>query len=221
MNLSGSPLDYLFAFLGGVLLSFTPCVYPLIPISIGYIGINAAGSKRKAFVLSLAYVTGVALTYSLLGLIASLTGRIFGAISTHPLAYIATGAIIVLFGLSMLDIFNLTLPNIIKLPGHKKKNYFSTFVLGLASGLIISPCVSPALAAILAYLAAQKNILYGITLLFSFAYGMGLILILAGTFSGVLAGLPRAGKWLAYLKKLAGLIIMSMGMYFIYLGMRR
>lgn len=221
MNLSGSPLDYLFAFLGGLLLSFTPCVYPLIPISIGYIGINAAGSKLKAFALSLTYVTGIALTYSVLGLLASLTGRIFGVISTHPLTYIVSGAIIVLFGLSMLDIFNITLPRIIKLPGHKKENYFSTFVLGLVSGLMISPCVSPALAAILTYLAAKKNILYGITLLFSFAYGMGLILILAGTFSGLLIGLPKAGKWLAYMKKSGALIILSMGIYFIYLGMRR
>lgn len=221
MILSGSAFDYLKAFLGGVVLSFTPCVYPLIPITAGYIGVTAAGSKRKGFVLSLIYVTGIALTYSVLGLVASLTGTIFGRVSTHPLTHFLVGGIIILFGVSMLDLFTLPLPQFIKLPGPKKQNYLSAFFFGLSSGLVVSPCLTPALLSILVYLTTKKNMLYGVTLLLSFAYGIGLILILTGTFSTILLSLPKSGKWMVYLKKLSALVLIGMGVYFIILSIRR
>jgi len=221
MNLSGNHIDYLVAFFGGVLLSFTPCVYPLIPISAGFIGVRAAGSKIKGLVLSLIYVTGVAIIYSLLGLMASLTGKFLGAISTHPITSIFVGVIIIIFGLSLFDKFSIYLPNIIKLPTIKKGDYFSTFLLGLTSGLIISPCISPVLGAILVYLSTKKNLLYGMTLLLSFAYGMGLILILSGTFSSILLGFPKSGKWLIFIKRLFAVLLMAMGIYFVFNGLRR
>ncbi len=221
MNLSGNPLDYIFAFIGGVLVSFTPCVFPLIPVTAGYIGATAAKSRLKGFTLSLVYVTGIAVTYSVLGLIASLTGQLFGRISSSPVTYIVVGAVVVIFALSMLDMFYIPLPGLIRLPAVKRQDYFSTFVLGLASGLIIGPCTTPALAAILAYLAAKKNVLYGMTLLFSFAYGMGLILILTGTFSGMLLSLPKPEKWMVYAKKIGALIILASGIYFIIIGIKR
>ena len=221
MNLSGNPIDYLFAFLGGIAFSFTPCVYPLIPISVSYIGIKAHDSKLKGLSLSLIYVTGMALTYSLLGLIASLTGRIFGFISEQPLTNIFVGTIILLFGVSMLEIFNFPAINLIKIPIFKKKNFLSTFLLGLISGFIVSPCVTPALGAILAYLTTKRNILYGMTLLLSFAYGMGLVLVLAGTFSSILVKLPKSGKWLSVIKKIGALVLIVTGIYFISTGIRR
>lgn len=221
MILSENPIDYFKVFWGGVGISFTPCVYPLIPVIIGYIGIKAGTGKFKGFTLSLSYVTGIAVTYSLLGLIASLTGKLFGKVSSHPLTHIFVGAVIILFGLSMLDVFTISVPRSVKLPALKKKSYFSTFLLGLSSGLIIGPCTAPALGAILLYLAAKKNVIYGMTLLFSFAYGMGIILILAGTFSSVLINLPKGGKWLGYVKRLGALILIGMGVFFIYAGIRR
>ena len=221
MNLSGNHVDYLVAFFGGVLLSFTPCVYPLIPISVGFIGVRAAGSKIKGLVLSLIYVTGVAIIYSLLGLMASLTGKFLGAISTHPITSIFVGVIIIVFGLSLFDKFSISLPNIIKLPTIKKGDYFSTFLLGLTSGLIISPCISPVLGAILVYLGTKKNLLYGMTLLLSFAYGMGLVLIVSGTFSSILLGLPKSGKWLIFIKRVFAFLLIGMGIYFIFCGLRR
>ena len=221
MTLSGSPLDYLIAFFGGILVSFTPCVYPLIPISAGYIGVRAAGSKGKGLALSLFYVTGVAVTYSILGILASLTGTIFGAISTNPKTYLIVGVIIIIFGLSMLDLFTIKLPNIVKPASLKKGNYFSTFLLGITSGFIISPCLTPVLGSILFYSATKKNILYSATLLFSFAYGMGLLLILIGTFSSVLINLPKAGKWLIIVKRAFSFLLIAMGAYFIYTGIRR
>lgn len=221
MNLSGNPIDYVFVFLGGVLLSFTPCVYPLIPITVGFLGVNATDSRLKGLILSLLYVTGIAITYSLLGLAASLTGQIFGLISSHPLTNIIVGVAIILFSLSMFDMVYISLPNIIKFPKHKKHDYLSTFVLGLFSGLVIGPCLTPALATILTYLAVKKNILYGMILLFCFAYGMGTVLILIGAFSNILSGLPKQGKWLLYIKKIGAVIILAMGVYFIGVGIKR
>lgn len=212
------PPDYLKAFFGGMLLSITPCLYPLIPVSAGYIGIKAGGLKLKAFALSLVYVTGIAVTYSALGITASLYGKIFGSFFPASVANILAGAIIILFGIGMLDILHLSLPKSIKLPAVQKEGYLPIFVLGLSSGLLISPCITPALGAILAYLATKQNIVYGATLLFVFAYGMGVILILTGTFSAVLVRLPKSGRWMHYVKKICAFLLLIMGAYFVFSG---
>jgi len=217
MNLSGNPVDYIVVFMGGLLLSFTPCIYPLIPITVGYIGADTAGSKFRSLILSVVYVTGIAVTYLALGVAASLGGEIFGRFSTTPIIRLAAGVVILLFGLSMFEWFNWPLfSNKLKKHAVKPKGYVSVFLLGLVSGLIISPCISPVLGAILAYLATKDNVFYGATLLFVFAFGMGAILILAGTFSGFLASLPKSGKWLVYIKKAFAVILVAMGIYFIY-----
>lgn len=221
MTLSGGPADYLLAFLSGIGISLTPCVYPIVPITIAYIGVESAGSKIRGFSLSFVYVTGIAVTYSLLGLIASLTGQFFGKISSYPLVSIFSGVIICLFGLSMLDLFSINLPRIVKLPVKNKQGYFSAFLLGIISGLIIGPCVTPFLGAILLYLAEKKNILYGMSVLLTFAYGMGFILILCGTFSSLLIGLPKSGKWMLYIKRIFAVILLAAGVYFIFTGIRR
>ena len=220
MNLSGNPIDYVFAFVGGVLISFTPCVYPLIPVSAGWISAKSGNSKIKSLILSLVYVSGITVTYSIMGLVVSLTGMLFGRIATHPVTLISVGALICLSGILMwLDFLNISWH-----PGAKidnsKRGYFSTFILGVISGFIASPCLTPALGAILAYLATKKNIFYGITLLASFAYGMGLILVLSGTFSSILLNLPKSGKWMIYVKKVCSLALVFMGLYFIYQGIR-
>lgn len=220
MKLSGCPLDYVLVFWYGVLVSFSPCVYPLIPVSIGYIGIESGTSKLKGLFLSLTYVTGLAVTYSILGIVASLTGRIFGEISSHPLTYIIVGTLIIIFGISMFDIFHMRMPNLVKLPAFKRQGYFSTFILGLSSGLIVGPCTTPILGAILAYLATKKSIIYGATLLFVYAYGMGLILILAGTFSALLLSLPKLGARMLYFKRFAGMLLVLIGVYFIIFGIK-
>lgn len=221
MNVEGNSINYIGAFLGGLGISLTPCIYPLIPVTAGYIGATAAGSKLKGFFLSLIYVTGIALTYSVLGLIASLTGTIFGRVSTHPLTYFLVGGIIILSGVSMLDLFTISLSQIIKLASPKRQNYLSTFFFGLSSGLIVSPCLTPVLGSILLYLTTKRNLFYGATLLLSFAYGMGLILILVGTFSTILLNFPKLGKWMVYIKKFCAVILIAMGIYFIFAGIGR
>ena len=202
-------------------MSLTPCIYPLIPITVGFIGANSSGSRTKGFSLSLVYVTGMALVYSGLGLFASLTGTIFGEISSHPVTDFIVGSIVFMFGLSMLDIFTLHMPQFIKLPQVTQGGYFPAFLLGVSSGFVVGPCLTPVLGSILLYLAKKQNILYGTTLLFTFACGMGLILVLIGTFSGLLTALPKSGKWLVYIKRVCALILIGAGLFFIFLAVRR
>ena len=218
---SEEPIRYLAAFLSGMAVSFTPCVYPLIPVTAGYIAVRAGGSKLKGFILSVIYVCGIALVYSCLGLLASVTGIMFGKVSTHPLTYLAVGAVMFLFSFSMLDFIHLPFGHIARTRISQKQGYFPVFMLGLSSGLVASPCLTPVLGSILGYLATKKNILYGTTLLFTFAYGMGFILILVGTFSAALLGLPKSGKWMLYVQRACAFILMAVAAYFIYQGLKR
>lgn len=220
MHLSGSPFDYVIAFLGGLSISLGPCVYPLIPVSIGVIGARAGVSRIKGFILSLIYVSGIALVYSALGLVAVLSGKMFGTISSHPFTYILVGLAIILLGLSMFDLVRIPSFNLTRTQFFNKREYLSSFLLGLSSGFVVGPCITPVLGSILFYLATKKNILYGVTLLLSFSYGMGLVLILAGTFSSFLSLLPKAGNWLLYIKRISAVIIIAMGVYFLSTGIR-
>ena len=215
MILQGNFWDYISAFAGGMVVSFSPCVYPLVPVTLGFIGVNAGVSRLRGLFLSLVYVLGLAITYSILGLIASLSGKLFGQISTHPLSFVIIGNACIIAGLSFLDIINIgfsgiRLQNKIKNTG----GYFSAFLLGLACGLVVGPCTAPALGLILAYVASKQNIIYGMSLLFVFAYGVGFLLILAGTFASLLLSLPKFGEWLLRIKKIGGFILIAIGEYF-------
>ncbi|MBU4252627.1 MAG: sulfite exporter TauE/SafE family protein [Candidatus Omnitrophica bacterium] len=221
MQLSGSPLDFIIAFFAGFLASLTPCVYPLIPISSGYIIGNAQNSKSRALGLSLFYVTGMAITYSFLGVLAVLTGSIFGKFSSSPLVNLISGILIFTFGLFMLDIFHFNFSFHLKLPVYKKANFGGALLLGLVSGLMISPCLTPILGAILAYLSTTKNIFYGGFLLLSFSYGLGLIFVLIGISGAGMAGLPKSGKWMVAIKKVCACVIILSGVYFIFTAIRR
>lgn len=214
MNLLGNPLDFLIAFGAGILVSFTPCVYPLVPIIVGYIGAQATGHRLKGFVLSIIYALGVATTYSILGAIASLTGKIFGQTASSPWPYFVVANACIFFGLVLLDVFNIPLPTF-STKKIEPKGLISVFLFGLLSGLVVGPCTAPALATILFIVGSKRNVLYGILLLFCFAYGMCTTLILAGTFSSVIVNLPKSGVWLERVKKLCGLILIGMGEYFL------
>ncbi|HQP92272.1 MAG TPA: cytochrome c biogenesis protein CcdA [Candidatus Omnitrophota bacterium] len=211
----GNPLELLLAFGAGILVSFSPCVYPLLPITIGYIGASQQKDRFHSFLMSLIYVLGMAITYSILGVFASLTGKIFGQISSSPISFFIIGNICIILGLSMLGVFELHMPNFFlnKMKPHKSK--WSVFLLGATSGLIVGPCTAPVLGATLVYVATKQNLFYGILLLFSFAYGMGTLLILAGTFSGVLVNMPKSGKWMYTIEKFGGVLLILAGEYFL------
>ncbi len=219
--LEADSLNFLSAFLGGFVMSFTPCVFPLIPVTTGYIGISASGSRLKGFILGFVYVTGVALTYAALGVAASLTGNLFGKVSSNPWVLMTVGAVIGVFGLAMLDLFHISLPQAIKMPVHKKGSVFSTFVLGLCSGFVVAPCTAPVMGSILVLISTRSNVVYGGLLLLCFAYGMGFILIASAVFSALLTTLPKAGRWMVIVKKIYALLLLGASAYFIAEAVRR
>jgi thiol:disulfide interchange protein DsbD len=221
MNLSGSPFDFVYAFLGGLAMSFTPCVFPLIPVTAGYIGVRASGNRLQGLALGSVYVTGVAVTYAALGIIASLTGSVFGRISANPLTHLAVGFIIVVFSLAMFDLFHIPVPQPKNKHVHRKGSFISTLVLGLTSGLVIAPCTTPVLGSILVLLSEKGNAGYGGLLLLCFAYGMGVILLISAVFSTVLAALPKAGAWMVIVKKAYAFLLLGAGVYFIIDAIRR
>jgi thiol:disulfide interchange protein DsbD len=216
--LSASPfLAYIAVFLSGVLTSFTPCVYPMIPITIAYIGGRSGESRLKGLFLSIFYVIGMAATYSALGAFAALTGKLFGAASTNPILYLVVANIFIFLGLSMLDVFTLPIPSFLtsRQPGKKSGGYFGAFLVGLLAGTVAAPCTAPVLGVVLTFVAAKQNVIYGMTLLFIFSIGLGTLLIIVGTFAGLMSSMPKTGKWSVAIKKFFGWVMIGTGEFFL------
>ena len=209
---------YVAAYLAGVLVSFTPCIYPVIPITAAVIGGQRDISGARGFVLSLFFVLGLALTYSALGVFAALTGKLFGTIQTSPLTLGVLGGLFILMGLAMLDVFQLSLERYAprKRTGGNRKGIFGSFMIGVTSGFILGPCTAPVLAVILGVVAARQSVFFGASLLFVFSLGVGSLLVLVGTFAGILASLPKSGAWMTGVKKLSGIVMLAAGAYFLY-----
>ncbi|MBA2502318.1 MAG: sulfite exporter TauE/SafE family protein [Pyrinomonadaceae bacterium] len=220
---AGSLLAYPAAFLAGLLISFTPCVYPIIPIQLGFIGgrvaaantegIGSRGANGRGFKLSVLFVTGMALVYAALGAFASLTGTLFGIWAASPWTYVIVGNIVLLLALSMLDVFTLPTPQFLTKwnPERKGNGYVAALLVGASSGLVVGPCTAPALGAALAYVGAQGSVVFGTTILFTFAFGMGALMIVLGTFGGAL--LPRSGMWMIKVKKAFGVVMIVVAEY--------
>ncbi len=213
---------YLAVYLGGILASFTPCVYPFIPITLAYIGGHSSGSRVRGFILSLFYVLGLALTYTALGAAAALSGRLFGQMLTSPWTYGIAANVCIFMGLSLFGLFPLPhfAPGFLRRvqPGGTTGGLFASFLLGAASGLVMSPCTTPILATVLGYVAVGQNMAFGMSLLFVFSLGMGTLLIVVGAFAGLLANLPRSGAWTAAINRFFGWILLGTGEYFLFLA---
>jgi cytochrome c-type biogenesis protein len=209
---------YVAAYLAGVLVSFTPCIYPVIPITAAVIGGQRDISGARGFVLSLFFVLGLALTYTALGVFAALTGKLFGMIQTRPLTQGVLGGLFILMGLAMLDVFQLSLERYAPrgLTGGNRKGIFGSFMIGVTSGFILGPCTAPVLAVILGVVASRQSVFFGGSLLFVFSLGVGSLLVLVGTFAGILASLPKSGAWMTGVKKLSGIVMLAAGAYFLY-----
>jgi len=212
-------LAFVAAYLGGVVISFTPCTYPLIPVTVGIIGAQGSASKLRGFLLSLFYVLGLSVTYAALGAAAALSGRVFGQMQTTPLIYFLMANIFLVMGLAMLDVFKISIPipkRIMNYSGGGRKGFIPSFLLGAASGFIIGPCTAPALGVLLGFVALKTHVYMGIGLLFVFAFGMGTLLLLVGTFAGLIAALPRSGAWMTVITRIFGIILIGAAEYFLY-----
>jgi cytochrome c-type biogenesis protein len=223
-TLTHHPLFALITLFGaGLVTSLTPCIYPMIPITAGILSGTSAGatSRRRTAGLTLAYATGLALFYAVLGLFAGLSGTLFGTVSASPWARFAIGNLLLVFGLAMLDVVPVSAPQRLMrwAAGLGGGSYPAVFLLGATSGIVAAPCGAPAFAAVLTWVATTRSGLLGFVYLFVFSFGMTALLVVVGLFSGSVAALPRAGPWMLWVKKASAVVLLAMAeYYFIKMG---
>jgi thiol:disulfide interchange protein DsbD len=217
------PLLAIFTLFGaGVLSSTLPCIWPMIPITAGLLaGAGQHASRARTLGLTLTYVLGLSLFYAILGLIAGLTGQLFGSVASNKWVLLAVGNVLLICGLVMLDVISVGAPQRLlawagTLGGG---SYGAVLLLGATSGIVAAPCGAPAFAAVLTWVATTKSGVLGFVYLFVFSLGMTAVLVVVGLFSGSIAALPKAGAWMATIKRVAGIILLAMAeYYFVQMG---
>lgn len=209
-------LRMLFVLLLGLLLSLTPCVYPMIPITVGILQQQGSSSVFRNFLLALSYTIGIATTFSILGVIAAFTGQLFGSLLTNPIFIIGMVILLAYLALCMIGVYEMYTPKFLQNNTQAKGGSFiSAFLFGAVSGTVASPCLSPGLILLLSIVTTIGSKLVGFALLFSFGIGLGIPLLIIGTFSGSMSVLPQAGMWMVEVKKIFGFMLFGMCFYFL------
>ena len=231
------------AYLGGILSSLTPCVYPLIPVTVSVIGgmqkshLDAASPRKPlgaALTRGMLYIAGLGMVFSILGVIAGLSGKVFGTLTNTSGWYMTLGIVMTLGSLIMLEVIpfdpaawiDRTKRKLLHLSGrphkprppseHKELTWLGAFTLGATSGFIASPCTTPVLTSILAFIAKTQSVVLGLALMSAFSLGLGTLLLLIGFFTGALQILPRSGNWMRLVKLSSGLLLLLFSEYLIY-----
>ncbi len=203
-------------FWAGLLLNLTPCVYPLIPITISYFGGQAEGKTSRLAMMGLLYVLGIALTYSIVGVITALSGAVFGALLQSPVVIVIIAVIFVALALSMLGVYEFQLPlGLVNKVSDAKSGYFGAFFMGLTMGIVAAPCIGPFVLGLVTFVAAQGDVISGFLLFFFLAIGLGTPYFVLAIFSGRIKSLPRSGAWMDAVKHIFGIILLAMALYFL------
>ena len=212
----GFAVTLLFIFLGGLALNLTPCVYPLIPITVSFFGGQTGGNSGRVLGLAIFYVFGMAIMYSLLGVAAASSGALFGAALQSPPVLIFIALVMVALALSMFGLYEIQPPLVLtRLIGGSRPGYVGAWFMGLTVGIVAAPCLGPFVLGLLTYVAATGKPATGFWMFFVLALGLGLPYLLLGTFSGLLRNLPRSGMWMVWIKKAFGVILLAMAVYFL------
>jgi cytochrome c-type biogenesis protein len=203
-------------FVAGVVSSASPCVLATIPLVVGFVGGYADGERKRAFLYSLAFIIGLAITFTAFGAAAALLGTMFGTVGGWW--YVALGAVAVAMGLQMLGLYEIRLPINTNIQP-KRRGIIGALMLGLFFGIVSSPCATPVLVVILTFVASQQKIIYGTALLFTYAIGHCLLMLLAGTFTGFVEAFVRSKgvtNFSALTKKAGGVIVSLVGVYLLW-----
>ncbi|MFH1196317.1 MAG: cytochrome c biogenesis protein CcdA [bacterium] len=213
---SGIFVGLLLVFLGGLALNLTPCVYPLIPITIGYFGGQSEGRTSRLFMLGLLYVLGISITYSIVGVVTSLSGSVFGSLMQNPIVIIIIALIFLVLSLSMFGVYEFKLPDSwVAKAGGAKSGMFGAFFMGLTMGIVAAPCIGPFVLGLVTYVAAKGDPFLGFLMFFILSLGLGTPYLLLALFSGKIKTLPRAGLWMEAVKHIFGFILIGAAIYFI------
>jgi len=216
-GLAGKSLPLLIGlvFLSGLALNLTPCVYPLIPITLGFFSRQTGGKKGGTFGLALVYVLGMSVTYSALGVFAALSGSLFGAWLQKPAVLLSIAAIVIALALSMFGLFEIQAPHFITDRTGSKSGVAGALTMGLFVGFVAAPCIGPFVLSLLTYVAAKGSAPLGFGLFFTLAMGLGLPYLVLGTASGSLKALPRSGEWMTAVRRVFGFALVALAVYFL------
>ncbi len=213
---SGLAVGLILVFLWGLALNLTPCVYPLIPITIGYFGGQSEGSTGKLFVLGSLYVLGLALTYSIVGVITAMSGAVFGTLMQNPIVILLIVGIFIALSLSMFGLYELKMPDkLVMKAGGARSGAMGAFFMGLTMGIVAAPCIGPVVLGLVTYVAAKGDPFFGFLMFFFLALGLGFPYLLLALFSGKIKSLPRAGMWMEAVKHIFGILLLGMALYFL------
>jgi thiol:disulfide interchange protein DsbD len=208
----GLPLRLLMLFGLGLLLAFTPCVYPMVPITVGYFGCQVGASNSRVMKLAGSYVLGLALTYSILGAVAATTGGVFGSAMQSPMVIMGIATVLVLLSLSMFGLYEIKPPAFVANRSSGKDGVLGALMMGLVFGIVAAPCVGPVVLGLLLYVANLGNPAMGFVLFFTLALGLGTPLFVLAAFS---AKMPVPGMWMVAVKKIAGFLMLGAAAYFL------
>ena len=211
----GLLLVLLSVFAGGLALNLTPCVYPVIPLTVGYFGNQASGSRGRMFGLAGLYVLGMASMYSILGVGAALSGRLFGSVLQNPWVLSGVAAALVAMALSMFGVWEIRMPTALMNRAGARAGAAGAFGMGLFVGVVAAPCIGGFIVGLLAFVAARQDPFLGFLFFFTLSLGLGLPYLFLAAYSARLKSLPRAGEWMEGVKKVFGWILLAMAAYFL------
>lgn len=205
----GLLLTLLVVFVLGIALNLTPCVYPLIPITLGYFASQTQGRPSQQIALGSVYVIGIALTYSVLGLFSALSGQLFGGWLQSPAVLIFFAVLMFLLSLSMFGLYEIKVPHFISDRAGARSGYIGALTMGLLAGIVAAPCVGPVVISLIALVSQRGEPLLGFAMFFALALGLGLPYLIG------VSSLPRAGAWMVTIKKALGFVLIAMTFYFL------
>ncbi|MCA9528688.1 MAG: thioredoxin family protein [Myxococcales bacterium] len=201
-------------FIAGLVTSLTPCVYPMIAITVSVFGARQAKTRIEGAMLSVAFILGMAALFTPLGVIATLTGHAMGSELSNPFVLAGLGLLFGAMALSMFGLFDLNLPAGLRnrLAQVGGTGYRGAFLLGFASGLIAAPCTGPVLAVLLTWVGTTQSVAFGALSLFVYSLGLGVLFFFVGTFA---MSLPKSGRWLASVKSAFGVVMLALALYYV------
>lgn len=203
-------------FAGGLALNLTPCVYPLIPVTVSYFGGRAGQSRASLAAHGLLYVVGLSFTNSVLGVVAALTGSLMGSALQSPVVLVLVAGVLVFFATSLFGFWELRVPTRLSNAASRSyAGYFGSVFMGLTLGVVAAPCLGPFVLGLLTWVASTSNPWLGFAVFFTLSLGLGLPLFFLGMFAGSIDRLPGSGEWMLWVRKLMGWVLVGMAVYFV------